>query len=87
MAGLTNQLLVTAYCFGDGFSNLAYPTNAVLLISIGLASISYGQVDQVYLEIVGDGHPATVLFLWIGILIHFDRSKVYNSCQSCFVEP
>lgn len=28
--------------FGDGFSNVFYPTNPVLLISIGLANVSYG---------------------------------------------
>jgi len=71
MAGLTNQLLVTAYCFGDGFSNLAYPTNAVLLISIGLASISYGKWIKFTWKLWAMVIPATVLFLWIGILIHF----------------
>jgi uncharacterized ion transporter superfamily protein YfcC len=71
MAGLTNQLLVTAYCFGDGFSNLAYPTNAVLLISIGLASISYGKWIKFTWKLWAMVIPVTVLFLWIGIMIHF----------------
>jgi uncharacterized ion transporter superfamily protein YfcC len=70
MAGLTNQLLVTAYCFGDGFSNLAYPTNAVLLISIGLASISYGKWIKFTWKLWALVIPITVAFLWIGILIH-----------------
>jgi len=71
MAGLTNQLLVTAYCFGDGFSNLAYPTNAVLLISIGLASVSYGKWIKFTWKLWAMVIPVTVFFLWIGILIHF----------------
>ena len=71
MAGLTNQLLVTAYCFGDGFSNLAYPTNAVLLISIGLASVSYGKWLKFTWKLWAMVIPVTVFFLWIGILIHF----------------
>jgi uncharacterized ion transporter superfamily protein YfcC len=41
LAGVTRQVAVTAYCFGDGFSNLVYPTNPVLLISLGLAAVSY----------------------------------------------
>lgn len=41
LIGVTRQVVVTAYCFGDGFSNMAYPTNPVLLISLGLASIGY----------------------------------------------
>jgi len=55
----------------DGFSNLAYPTNAVLLISIGLASISYGKWIKFTWKLWAMVIPATVLFLWIGILIHF----------------
>ena len=35
------QLCIVAFAFGDGFSNVFYPTNAALLISLGLAEISY----------------------------------------------
>ncbi len=41
LVGVTRQVAVTAYCFGDGFSNLAYPTNPVLLICLGLTVVSY----------------------------------------------
>ena len=41
LVGLTRQVAVTAFCFGDGFSNLIYPTNAVLLIGLSLTSVSY----------------------------------------------
>lgn len=41
LVGVTRQATVTAYCFGDGFSNLAYPTNPVLLICLGLTVVSY----------------------------------------------
>jgi uncharacterized ion transporter superfamily protein YfcC len=41
LVGVSRQIAVTAYCFGDGFSNLAYPTNPVLLISLGLTVVSY----------------------------------------------
>ncbi len=41
LIGVTRQVAVLAYCFGDGFSNLAYPTNPVLLISLGLTVVSY----------------------------------------------
>jgi uncharacterized ion transporter superfamily protein YfcC len=33
LVGVTRQTAVLAYIFGDGFSNLAYPTNPLLLIS------------------------------------------------------
>ena len=41
LVGVTRQVTVTAYCFGDGFTNLAYPTNPVLLICLGLTIVSY----------------------------------------------
>ena len=40
---ISAQLCVMAFAFGDGFSNVFYPTNPVLLISLGLANTSYGQ--------------------------------------------
>ena len=40
--GISPQLCIIAFAFGDGFSNVFYPTNAALLISLGLANVSYG---------------------------------------------
>ncbi len=41
LIGVTRQVAVTAYCLGDGFANMAYPTNAMLLIALGLTVVSY----------------------------------------------
>ena len=41
--GISPQLCVVAFAFGDGFSNVFYPTNPALLISLGLADVSYGE--------------------------------------------
>lgn len=41
--GISAQLCIVAYAFGDGFSNVLYPTNPVLLISLGLADVNYGK--------------------------------------------
>ena len=38
---ISAQLCILAYAFGDGFSNVFYPTNPVLLISLGLADVDY----------------------------------------------
>ena len=43
MFGISAQLCVLAFAFGDGFSNVLYPTNPVLLISLGVADVSYGK--------------------------------------------
>ena len=39
--GISAQLCVVAFAFGDGFSNVFYPTNPALLIALGLADVSY----------------------------------------------
>lgn len=43
MLGVSRQLGVLAFQFGDGFSNVLYPTNAVLLIALGISGVSYGK--------------------------------------------
>ena len=40
--GISSQLCIVAFAFGDGFSNVLYPTNPALLISLGLVDVSYG---------------------------------------------
>ena len=40
---ISPQLCVVAFAFGDGFSNVFYPTNPALLISLGLADVSYAK--------------------------------------------
>lgn len=41
MMQVNRQVMVLAFQLGDGFSNILYPTNPVLLISLGLGLISY----------------------------------------------
>jgi len=41
LVGLTRQVAVQAFAFGDGFSNMLYPTNAVLIIALGVAGVSW----------------------------------------------
>ncbi len=40
--GIPAQLCIVAFAFGDGFSNVLYPTNAALLVALGLTDESYG---------------------------------------------
>lgn len=39
--GISSQLCILAFAFGDGFSNVFYPTNPALLISLGLVNVGY----------------------------------------------
>lgn len=43
LVGFTRQSAVLAFIFGDGFTNLFFPTNPVLLIILALTGISYGK--------------------------------------------
>ncbi len=54
LVGVTRQVTVLAYCFGDGFSNMAYPTNPVLLISLGTGGHQLWQMDQMDPQTVAD---------------------------------
>jgi uncharacterized ion transporter superfamily protein YfcC len=49
LTGLTRQTAVLAYQFGDGFTNMAIPTNALLMGMLALARIPY----QRWLRFVG----------------------------------
>jgi uncharacterized ion transporter superfamily protein YfcC len=71
LVGVSRQVTVTAYCFGDGFSNMAYPTNPVLLICLGLTVVSYPKwikwTSILWLWVL----VITVIFLGLGVAINY----------------
>jgi len=71
LIGVTRQTAVLAYLFGDGFSNLAYPTNPVLLICLGLTVVSYPKwlrwTAILWLWVI----LATIAFLGIAVAINY----------------
>ncbi len=71
LVGVTRQVTVTAYCFGDGFSNMAYPTSPVLLICLGLTAVSYPKWLRWSLGLWAWVLLVTVIFLGIGVGINF----------------
>jgi uncharacterized ion transporter superfamily protein YfcC len=71
LVGVTRQITVTAYCFGDGFSNMMYPTNPVLLIVLGLTVISYPKWLRWTLPLWGIVLLITLGFLALGVAIGY----------------
>jgi uncharacterized ion transporter superfamily protein YfcC len=71
LLGVTRQVTVLAYCFGDGFSNLMYPTNPVLLICLGLATVSYTRWLKWSLPLWAAVIAVTVVFLGIAVAIGY----------------
>jgi uncharacterized ion transporter superfamily protein YfcC len=71
LIGVTRQVTVTAYCFGDGFSNLVYPTNPVLLICLGLTVVSYPKWLRWSLGLWAWVLLATIGFLGLAVAIGY----------------
>jgi uncharacterized ion transporter superfamily protein YfcC len=42
MSGITRQTAVFAFSLGDGFTNILYPTNALLLIGLSFTRVGWG---------------------------------------------
>ena len=71
MIGLTRQTAVQAFIFGDGFTNLIFPTNPVLLISLGLIGISYGRWFKWIWKVQLALFVLSVLALWAAVALGY----------------
>lgn len=63
IVGLNRQIAVLAFQFGDGFSNVIYPTNPITLISLALAGVSYPRWFRQTIRLQLAVLVITVLFL------------------------
>ena len=68
---ISSQLSVVAFAFGDGFSNVLYPTNPVLLISLGMVGVSYVKWFKWSFKIQLSILIATSVLLLIGLGIGY----------------
>ena len=68
---ISAQLCVLAFAFGDGFSNVFYPTNPALLISLGLSDTSYGKWFRFSWKFQGLNLVLTALILLFGLLVGY----------------
>ncbi|MCU0645084.1 MAG: TIGR00366 family protein [bacterium] len=69
--GISRQTVVLAYQFGDGFSNLIWPTNPLLHIAIGFGSVSYKNWVKWVLPIQLCLFIICCLFLLLAVAIHY----------------
>jgi uncharacterized ion transporter superfamily protein YfcC len=71
LIGISRQTVVLAFHMGDGFSNMIWPTNALLLIGLGLARIKYKDwfkwILPVQLMLMG----VCIVFLLIAVSIGY----------------
>ena len=70
LVGVSRQVAVLAFQFGDGFMNMVVPTNAVLMGIIGLAGIPYDRwfrfIFPLIVKLLIAGSLAMMIAVWIG---------------------
>lgn len=71
LVGITRQTSVLAFCFGDGFSNIIYPTNPVLIICLGLTVVTYTKWMKWTFKLQLLSFALACVFLLIGVAMHY----------------
>lgn len=70
LTGVSRQIAVLAYQFGDGFTNMIVPTNPVLMGIIGIAGIPYDKWFKFIIPLMIKfwilGSVALIFAVWIG---------------------
>lgn len=68
---ISNELAILAFVFGDGYTNVIFPTNGVLLIGLSIASVSYPKWFKFTILLQLATLVVTVLMLVIGVWIGY----------------
>jgi len=69
--GISNELIVLTFLFGDGYTNILFPTSPVLLLGLAMAGVEYGhwvkRSKWLFLAVLG----LAVVFLLIATIIGY----------------
>ncbi|MFW5643008.1 MAG: Na+/H+ antiporter NhaC family protein, partial [Alkalispirochaeta sp.] len=71
LVGITRQTAVLAFGFGDGFSNMLFPTNALLIIGLSFTTVSYPTWIRWTLPLQGIVFALSMVFLRIAISVGY----------------
>lgn len=70
LLGMTREIAILAFIFGDGYTNVIFPTNGVLLIGLSIAGVSYTKWFKYTYKLQLTTLVLTIIFLivalWIG---------------------
>lgn len=69
--GISAQLIVLAYAYGDGFSNVFYPTNPALLITLNITNVEYKKWFKYSVKFQIINLVLTSLILLLGLMINY----------------
>ncbi|TVQ96709.1 MAG: hypothetical protein EA403_15785, partial [Spirochaetaceae bacterium] len=71
IVGITRQTAVLAFGFGDGFSNMLYPSNALLLIGLGFTVVSYPKWIAWTIGLQAVMFLVSILFLFLAVALGY----------------
>ena len=70
MIGITRQVSVLAFQFGDGFSNVLYPTSGPLMASLAVAGVSWIKWAKWFMPLFLIWSAIACVLLTIAVLIN-----------------
>lgn len=71
LVGVSRQVAVLAYQFGDGFANMIVPTNAILMGILGIAGIPYDRWLRFILPLMGKLLLAGAITLVVAVMVGY----------------
>jgi uncharacterized ion transporter superfamily protein YfcC len=69
--GLSKQMLVLLYTFGDGYTNVIFPTSPVLLISLSMIGVDYFRWVRKSLPLFAVNFILVVGFIALGVVLGY----------------
>jgi len=66
--GLSKQMLVLLYTFGDGYTNVIFPTSPVLLISLSMIGVDYFKWIKKGLPLFAANLLLVIAFIVLGVV-------------------
>ncbi len=71
MLGITGQSVILAFCLGDGFTNLLYPTSGIMIIAIGMVGVSYKKWLKFTAPLFIAEFAVSVVFMMLAVAINY----------------
>ncbi len=69
--GLSKPLLVLLYTFGDGYTNVLFPTSPVLLISLSMIQVDYFTWIKKSFPLFLLNFLLVIGFIWLSVIVHY----------------
>ena len=71
MLNITDQSIVLAFCLGDGFCNVLYPTSGIMIICIGMINVTYGKFLKWSWKLFVAIFAASAALIWLAVKIGY----------------